>query len=352
VVFSTSNGTAIGGAACGTGVDFVNTTQTVNFAPNETSKVVNVTLCGDLLKDSGETVNLTLSNGPIGFPSTAVLNINDTANQFTNFGAICTTSGIIPAAPYPATITVSGAATTIGAMRVTLYDVMENIPDNLDVLLVGPQGQAFILMADGGGNLTMATPVTLTFYDGSGQVLPNSGTLTTGSYEPTSWESGQTSFPAPAPPAPYNEPGSAVGGTTAQTLNGIFGGTNANGVWSLYVRDDGGASATAAVSGCIGGWGLEFLSSTAQQASISGRVLTAQGQGIRNAQVVVTGNSLSAPRVTASGSMGYFTIDGLDTGETYVVTVNSKRYTFSAPSLVVSLVDNVVDLDFIADPQE
>ena len=91
---------------------------------------------------------------------------------------------------------------------------------------------------------------------------------------------------------------------------------------------------------------------TAAAAAISGRVMTADGMGIRNARVVITGNALSEPRVATTGSFGWFNIDGLQTGETYVVTVNSQRYTFSTPSRVISLVDNVVDADFIANPQE
>ena len=45
------------------------------------------------------------------------------------------------------------------------------------------------------------------------------------------------------------------------------------------------------------------------------------------------------------------TIEGLATGETYVVTINSQRYTFSTPSQVISLVDNIADANFTADPQ-
>ena len=118
------------------------------------------------------------------------------------------------------------------------------------------------------------------------------------------------------------------------------------------MRDDAG-SLTQAITGCVnGGWGLELFGSTAANASISGRVLTGNGQGIRNAKVTITGNSLSQPIVATTGSFGYFTVEGLRTGETYVVTVFSKRYTFSAPSRVVSLVDNIADMDFVADPQD
>lgn len=353
VNFATSNGTATGGAACTSGVDYISVNQSVTFTPNVSTQIVNITICGDTLVEPAQTVNLTLTGAAVGSPGTAVLTINDTANAFRNAANICTTLGQ-PASPYPSTITVSGGPVQIGTLRVTLYDVAHTNPDHMDFLLVGPTGRQMIIQSDAGGNLNLVTPVTITFSDAAGQVLPDSAPLSTGTFEPTSWEAGQASFPAPAPPAPYNEPGSTVGGTGTQTLGGNFRFTNANGVWSLYMRDDAGLFvAPEAITGCVnGGWGLEFLTSTAASASISGRVLTADGAGIRNARVVVTGNSLSEPLVTATGSFGYFTFDGLRTGETYVVTVNSQRYTFSAPSRVISLVDNVTDADFIADPQE
>ena len=351
VNFATSNGTATGGAACTSGVDYISVAQAVTFNVGETSKTVNVDICGDALVEPTQTINLTLTGASVGSPGTALLSINDTANDYRAFGSICTTFGG-PGSPYPSTITVANGPASIGSIRVTLYDVVHTTPDSMDFLLVGPTGQKFILMADAGGVLDLTTPVTLTFSDSALQVVPDSGPLTTGVFEPTSWIPNQTSFPAPAPTAPYNEPGSAVGGTGLQTLLGNFVTTNANGVWSLYMRDDAGAF-TNAVTGCVnGGWGLEVLGSTAANASISGRVLTADGRGIRNANVVIMGNSLTTPRVVTTGSFGYFSVDGLATGETYVVTVNSQRYTFSTPSRVISLVDNVIDADFIAEPQE
>jgi hypothetical protein len=108
---------------------------------------------------------------------------------------------------------------------------------------------------------------------------------------------------------------------------------------------------TEAITGCIsGGWSIEFLPSTAAPATISGRVMTADGRGIRNAKVVVTGNSLQEPLIATTGSFGYYSFAGLTAGETYVVTVNSKRYTFTAPSRVVTLVDNIADMNFTAEP--
>ena len=120
------------------------------------------------------------------------------------------------------------------------------------------------------------------------------------------------------------------------------------------MRDDNGMfTSPAAITGCVnGGWQIQFIPTTAASVGISGRVTTANGNGIRNAKVVITGNSLVQPRIATTGSFGYYTFDGLETGETYVLTVNSKRYTFSMPSRVISLVDNVIDADFTAHPQE
>ena len=115
------------------------------------------------------------------------------------------------------------------------------------------------------------------------------------------------------------------------------------------MRDDAGLFTREAITGCIGGgWGLEFLASTAANGYISGRVTTSDGRGIRNARVVITGDSLPRPRTVTTGSFGNFSFDGLQTGQTYVVTVSSQRYTFSVPSRVISLVDNVTDANFVA----
>ncbi|MFN0277103.1 MAG: M36 family metallopeptidase [Pyrinomonadaceae bacterium] len=350
VSFTATNGTASGGTACTAGVDFIAVTgQNVTFNPGETTKTANVTLCADGLIEADQTVLLSLSGLNLGTPTTAVLTINDTATSFQNQTPIVIDQGG-PASPYPANITVSNGPTIIGSMRVTLYDLSATVPESVAFLLVSPGNRQFILLA-GAGGLNPGGPATLNFIDTAGQVVPDNGPLTTGDFEPTSWAT-VGPFPAPAPQGPYNFPGSTVGGSGTQTLGGNFNGTNSNGTWSLFVTDAGTFATAGTLGNVAGGWGLEFTASTAAQAYVSGRVLTAGGQGIRNARVVITGNSLVEPRIVTTGSFGYFTFEGLATGETYVVTVNSQRYTFSTPSRVISLVDNVADADFIADPQE
>jgi len=244
----------------------------------------------------------------------------------------------------------------IGDIRVTFNNFWHQFPDNFDALLVGPGGQKYVLQGDAGGAIAIPQNAPITYSLGDPPiptVLPDSGPLTSGLFLTTTWETPVTSFAAPAPPAPYVEPGSNPNRPVGQQLRGQFRFTSANGVWSLYIRDDGGANQQQAITGCLdSGWSITFLPLTAAESSISGRVTTAGGQGIRNAKVVVTGNSLSQPIVVTTGSFGYYSIDGLQSGETYVLTVNSQRYTFSNPTQVVSLVDNIVDADFVADPQD
>ena len=88
-----------------------------------------------------------------------------------------------------------------------------------------------------------------------------------------------------------------------------------------------------------------LLMPTAAQVSVSGRVITSGGSGLRNASVILTdanGNS----RTVVTGSFGYFRFDAVPAGETYVVSVVSKRYQFAAQ--VVTINEELSELNFTA----
>ena len=91
------------------------------------------------------------------------------------------------------------------------------------------------------------------------------------------------------------------------------------------------------------------LGPTAAPVSISGRVTTANGTGIGNAILVLTGGQLAQPLIARTNSFGYYLIEGAPAGEIYLMEVSSKRYTFSPSSLVINAQDNVSDADFISD---
>ncbi|HQZ94940.1 MAG TPA: carboxypeptidase regulatory-like domain-containing protein [Pyrinomonadaceae bacterium] len=347
----TSGGRAVGGATCATGVDYQNTAQAVSFAAGETSKTVTIPLCGDISADTDETVNLTLTNlsALTGASNSAVLTINDTANQFKNPAAISIIQGTA-AGLYPSPIVVTGATTNAFRIRVTLYDFYSTKPDNLDVLLVGPNGAKYALVGDVGGPvaITEAGAVTLTLADYPNAVLPDSGPLATGIFKPTTCETPVSNFPAPAPAGPYVEPGCVVARTNAQTLFGNFGGSTANGTWNLYIRDDNGVArpdAPEVVNGEVkGGWGIELLPSTAAGVEVSGRVLTPDGRGLRNATVTII-DSMGNRRTATTGSFGYYQFADVEAGGTYTVGVSARRYRFT--SRILQVQDTLTDVDFV-----
>ncbi|MEQ1605879.1 MAG: carboxypeptidase regulatory-like domain-containing protein [Pyrinomonadaceae bacterium] len=354
VTFSTVAGPAAGGATCVTGVDYVNTIQTVNFAIGETTKSVNVLLCGDLSADTNEVILLRLTNPGIGTGigtiGNALLFINDTANQFKNPAAISISNGI-QGGLYPSPIVVSGATSNTFRIRVTMYDLYTTAPDNLDVLLVGPNGAKYTLVGDVGGPtaITEAGAVSLTLADYPNAVLPDAGPLGTGIFKPTTCETPVTNFPAPAPVGPYVEPGCVVARTNAQSLYGNFAGVAANGTWNLYVRDDGGTARPDEqnfVRGEVkGGWGIELLPSTSSGIDISGRVLSPDGRGLRNATVTIT-DSHGNRRTATTGSFGYYRFFDVEAGSSVVMEVRSNRYRFA--SRLVQVLDTITDLDFAA----
>ena len=84
---------------------------------------------------------------------------------------------------------------------------------------------------------------------------------------------------------------------------------------------------------------------TAANVEVSGRVLTSEGRGLRNSLVTLTdqnGNS----RSTMTGPLGSYRFNEVEAGQTYVVRVLSRRFTFSPR--VIQIVDSIADLDFIA----
>ena len=117
-----------------------------------------------------------------------------------------------------------------------------------------------------------------------------------------------------------------------------------------------GADDNTAGTGTDPGWridgitlaGAGFVSSfncaVTPPVSISGRVLTPSGLVLRNAVVVLT-DSQSVQRRVTSSSFGVFSFDQIQVGQSYTVSVSSKRYRFTPQVLNIS--GNVANLDLI-----
>src|SRR5262245_41451819 len=236
------------------GDDFTALNQTVDFADGQTSATVDLAILDDSdVEGADETVTVALSaptNGAtLGTPSSAVVSIDDN-------DATCDTTPIIipgsgtgssvspsPAAPYPASIHVTGQDPLIGGVEVNLIGFSHAVPIDVDILLVGPSGQSVVLMSDVGGQ-NPASGVNLKFTDSAAGTIPAAGPLMSGSCRVSDVDtSGDDSVPAPAPMP-----------STATSLAG-FAGMNPNGVWNLFIVDDAGGD----VGQIAGGWSLTFL---------------------------------------------------------------------------------------------
>ncbi|WP_199248959.1 DUF4347 domain-containing protein [[Phormidium] sp. ETS-05] len=216
---------------------------------------------------------------------------NSTSITINNFGA---------ATDYPSTINVSGVTGNIASMTVSISGLSHTLPDEIDMFLYGPAGQKVMLMSDAGGSDDL-NGVNLTFSDSASGALPDGPTITSGTYRPTDYETGDT-FPSPAPAGPYS--------TTLSTLNG----TDANGTWQLFIQDD-----VSADSGSVGSWSLTITPDPVPTVSLSSAAATTT-----NAPFSVTANfSESVNNFIASDiSVTNGTVSGFSgSGSTYTFTV-------------------------------
>ncbi len=82
--------------------------------------------------------------------------------------------------------------------------------------------------------------------------------------------------------------------------------------------------------------------------SVGGRVTAANGRGIPNALLNISGGDLASPITARTGAFGYFSVIGLSSGITYFVAIDAKRYTFTPNPRSFTAATNVSDLNFVS----
>ena len=147
------------------------------------------------------------------------------------------TSG--PSDPFPASIAVALAG-SISNVTVDLFGLSHTYPDDLFIVVQGPDGTSVVLMSDAGGNGDV-NGIDLRFDDAAAAAVPGSGPLSAGSYRVSQYGDVET-LPAPAPSVSFGTDLSA------------FDGSDANGLWNLFVFDDAGRD----VGRISGGWALNI----------------------------------------------------------------------------------------------
>ena len=157
----------------------------------------------------------------------------DAVSAFSNKSGISIpTSGI--ASPYPSSINVSGLVGDVNKVKVVIDGFSHGFPEDVDMVLVSPDGTEVALMSDVGGN-DPVSDLRFEFDDDAVDVL-DANPLTSGSFQPSNIGAGD-SLPTI--------------GSGAGTLLDDFAGSDPNGTWSLFVNDD-----NPPDSGSIDAWHL------------------------------------------------------------------------------------------------
>jgi uncharacterized repeat protein (TIGR01451 family) len=169
---------------------------------------------------------------------------------------------------------------TITKVTVTLTNFTHSWPNDVDILLVGPNGQRVMLMSDAGTNIPVSN-IKLTFSDTAPSPVPLLSALQSRAYLPANYAAPGLNtadrFPPPAPqPIPVTDPFPYT-----NTALAVFNGSSPNGAWSLFVMDD-----TAGQNGSITNWSIEIQTSDP--------VAPSAGFSIADLGVSVSGNPASA----------------------------------------------------------
>lgn len=99
----------------------------------------------------------------------------------------------------------------------------------------------------------------------------------------------------------------------------------------------------------IGGfWTAEQFAPTAALVSISGKITTLSGSGIRNVIVTLTDSEGGVRRVI-TGSFGNYRFTDVEVGRSYILTVKSRKYFFADPVRILTVNDELTNMDFTAE---
>ena len=90
-----------------------------------------------------------------------------------------------------------------------------------------------------------------------------------------------------------------------------------------------------------------YLAPSAANVTIQGRVTTASGNGIRNVRVYLTEED-GEVHVISTGSFGSYRFDDIPAGQNVVIGIASKRYSFPQTTQLVTLNDDLNELDWTA----
>ena len=240
------NGSAIGSAVAVNGSGQAQYIDDFGSGSPEGSQVIKAvyTDSGSSYGTSNGSVNVFVDNHTTG-----------TSPQFCDAGGVTFNAQGVTT-PYPQHVFVTGVSGSIAGITLTLKNITSSYGlTDWKILLVGPDGKAFVPTAFAGGYASPSGLATLTLSDagtaylqpGASNTVPSASTV----YLPTDF--GSYTFPSPAPATGYNVPYSQGSATFLSTFGSenLNSSTQSGQEWSLYISNTSGDTGTMAGGYCL-----------------------------------------------------------------------------------------------------
>lgn len=315
-------------------------------------------LTGSATDANGDSLTYTWEQYNLGASSNAVPNPDNGARPiFRSYKPKTSPTRTFPSLPYilngtntpPSTFTGTNPAGTVCAFGTCMTG--ELLPT---VTWASPMQFQLTVRdnrAGGGGVRSAQTAVSVTNTSGPFTVTSQNSSVTysASTAQTVTWNVAGTTA-APVSCANVDISISTDGGTTFSTL---LANTPNDGTESVTMPNIGTTSARIKVkcsTSCffdISNANFTILAPTAANASLGGRVLTAQGYGLSNAIVVLT-DSNGNTQTARTNSFGFYNFSELEAGQTYTLTVSRKGYVFAQPTQIITLNEDFAEANFTA----
>ena len=87
--------------------------------------------------------------------------------------------------------------------------------------------------------------------------------------------------------------------------------------------------------------------------TVAGIVKTPEGRGIKGAYITIRdANTNQVVRAAYSSTFGYYRLEQIETGRTYVLSIAHRRYLFVLPAQLLEINEDRSGVDFIGEPSD
>ena len=121
-----------------------------------------------------------------------------------------------------------------------------------------------------------------------------------------------------------------VSGQTGTPIIRVFNGTNSGNNGVNWIFD------------------ASCFAPTAASITVSGRAVNAKGRGIANVRVVLT-DATGTAQVAVTNPFGYYRFSEIAAGQTIVLSVSAKRFTFAETTRILNAAENLGEINFTAE---